>query len=183
MNFFPFKRPIHWFVRAQSNTTKIIENTVIYSKRMEIELKERKELSCYLTVILPAPKENVSPSRIKNVGGLCKSRVSRNCEAFWKKETQEIHSSKQISGDVTVSKHSLSEAQKLCCNFSSKCMYVYMHMINALLIIMLWSSSCLNSHNKGSCWAVPRPPLEKNLKRTREWMQKMALALFSGFGW
>lgn len=63
------ERPVCGFVRAQSNTTEVTENIIIYSKRMEIELKERKELSCCLTVIFPAPKENVSPSRIKNMGG------------------------------------------------------------------------------------------------------------------
>lgn len=63
------KRSVHGIVKPQSNTTHVNENTLIYSKRMEIELKERKGLSCCLTVIFPGPRENVSPSRIKNMGG------------------------------------------------------------------------------------------------------------------
>lgn len=41
-----------------------------------------------------------------------------------------------------LSEYSFSEAQKLYCNFSSKCMYVYMHMINALLDISPIESYC-----------------------------------------
>lgn len=99
MTPFP-KRPVDWFVRAQSNTTKVKENSIIYSKRMEIELKERKELLCCLTFIFPAPKENVSPSRIKNVGGDCESSVPTNCEALKKKETQWAAGVSQLKADI-----------------------------------------------------------------------------------
>lgn len=87
-------------LQERSPILPVNENAIIYSKRMEIELKERKELPCCLNVIFPAHKENVSPSRIKNVGGQCKSGVSRNCEALKEKETQWATGDPQLKADI-----------------------------------------------------------------------------------
>lgn len=130
--FFP-KRSVDWFVRPQSNTTKINENTIIYFRKMGTELCE-KQLSCCLAVLFPAPKEHFFPSRIKNVGGWCKSSVSTNCEALKRKEIQWATGGSQLKTDIwrcntlEVFPHDGSETYiQPCCNFNSTCMYVYTH--------------------------------------------------------